>query len=1162
MIKSLLIVIGMTAATAFAGWNGTGVPDGTGDNKVNDTGNWAGGVIDGDFSPITAEGTNALVLTGNITFSEGASKVMGVSFASNSTDVAFTSVVGVAVGQTINGTSIPYNTFLIALADTNGTLSRATTGVPAGSYTLARPALNFNFGVMGTRATNVTVSIGSDEPGTSRTLTFSGRLCQSQWTLPLNKIVFSPDVALACGNPTIVTRDSGTFNTGGVAPLLTVDGPLALGNYAGMTSSFFLEGGDLTLNGVVSGVNARFNCYNSGYAGTVRFNNPSNTFSGGLTTAGGGNMIATAATVLAPSDTPSATGTGAYFGLNNIRYTFAGFSTRQITDRAWNMGGSSPNGSTLVNNGAAPLELTGPVYNNVNTYVAQLAGSYYNRALPNEVSGTMYNGTTILGVKVQAGVWRLTNPTNAFTGSVRVGNGDGATLQFTSLANAGVKSALGAGSQLLLESVSGTAYLEHVGTNDVSSDREVRLSGNTSEGGNSVLLANGLGRLTLTGVLTNALTANTSGLRTRGLFFSGSGSGTFAGGAALADVISGSNTGRVSLYKVGAGTWTISGSNFNHRGVTVARAGTLNLDYAAGDVLTAAEPGTVYTDGGTLRLVGKPADATAETLGTFQLGSNASQYRSSRLVVDANGGDGLALSLSSLAGDGAAQKFELIDLSSSAGNSVTVGALGSKLNVVNGVVMNNASSTSDTAARSTIVLRTADGYGFPALSGGSSGLLQRLSGQAALPASGYANTANYILNDGGTVEPTADVYFSTLTIDTTAGAPTLALGTRKINTAIGGRGILFSGPNDATVSGTGTAGHISASSLWFHNFLEPAATLYASFNLGVGGPHVLWGGTGLTVYSGSGLGNNFHLAGSVFRITAPQTLTLPGKIFVLTCDGVFEIGADLNGAAAGDFTFGVGAPYATTTTVALYADAGFSASGADRAVNFGGGGATLTWGSNHFLTFYDGALDYGYTLKLSSPYADATLDIQNPINLNGNALCGRIRTVEVANGSAAVDARLSGALSGNAALAKTGPGTLELSGAQDFDGPLLVMGGTVRFGADNIVTNGLAVQLRGGGLAAGAGANSLGALEIHADATLDVGDGTAALAFPDCSLVPWAGTLTITGRLLAATVRFGTDAGGLTASQLAAISNGGDKVGITDAGYLYRIWAGTLISIL
>ena len=75
------------------------------------------------------------------------------------------------------------------------------------------------------------------------------------------------------------------------------------------------------------------------------------------------------------------------------------------------------------------------------------------------------------------------------------------------------------------------------------------------------------------------------------------------------------------------------------------------------------------------------------------------------------------------------------------------------------------------------------------------------------------------------------------------------------------------------------------------------ATLHADLNLGVGGPHVLWGGTGFAVYSGVGLGNNFHLAGGVFRMTTPQTLSFPGKIFVLA-GGVFEIGADLNGATA------------------------------------------------------------------------------------------------------------------------------------------------------------------------------------------------------------------------------------------------------------------------
>lgn len=1163
MKKALILAFGVTVLSAFAGWNGAGVPSGTGSAVINDAANWSGGVIDGNFSGITTEGTTALVLTNAITFAEGTAKAMGVSFASNSTAIVFTSVVGVAVGQTVSGTSIPYNAFLIALTDTTGTLSRATTGLPSGSYTFTRPALNFDFGVAGTRASNVTVSVGSDVPGSTRTLTLNGRLCQSSQAIPTNRVIFSSDVTVACGNPSSVTRESGAVNSGAILPQLLVNGPLSLGNFGTSTTVLTLDGGDLTLKGVVSGTNAKINVAGNGsYVGTLTLTNPNNTFSGGLTSSGGGTLVANASAVFAPSGSNSALGSGGPLGLNNTKFSFTGFTARQVCDRSWNIGGGT--GSMIVNNGSAPIDFAGTMRNDVASYSMLLAGSYQNRGTPNLISGYLYNGTTLLGVNVQNGTWRLTNPTNTFTGPVRVGTSSGATLQFTALENAGVKSPLGTGSQLICESAGGgnSAYFEYVGTNNVSCNRSISLAGNSSDtGSGSGLFVNGLGRLELSGGITNILTANNNGLGIRGLYLGGTGTGSISGRFSLGDVISGSNTGRISVYKVGSGTWTLSGSNFNHRGSTVARAGKLNLDYTSYDQITDPNSGTVYTDGGTLRLVAKPAGATSDAFGTFQMGSGATQYRTSRLTLDANGGDGFALTVSSLADDGAAQKFELFDLSSSAGNSVTVNTLGTKMNVVNGTLMNNASSTNDTAARTLIVLRTTDGYGFPVLSGISNGVLQRLSGQAPLPTSVYVNTLNYSINGGDTVSPSADVYFSTLTMDTAAGVPTLALGARKINTNVGGRSILFCGPNNATISGTGTSGHISATSLWFHNYLNSNATFNASFNLAgdSGGPHTLWGGPGFTSYTGTGLGKNFHLAGGVFRMATAQTLTFPssGGIFVITCDGVFEIGADLNGTAAGDFTFAVGSPGAALTNIAFYGDAGLSAAGANRTVNFGGGGATLTWGSSNFLTFFDGSTDYGYALKLSSAYADAMIEIQNPIDLNGNSLSGRIRTVDVANGSAAIDARLSGALSGNAAFAKKGAGTLELTGAQSYDGPLMVMEGNVRFGAGNIVTNALTVQLRGGGIAAGGGANTFGPLEIYANATLDVGDGTSSLTFANSRAAAWNGTLTITGKLGPATLRLGADETGLTASQLAAIRIGSDKVGLSSSGYLYRIPAGT-----
>jgi len=88
-------------------------------------------------------------------------------------------------------------------------------------------------------------------------------------------------------------------------------------------------------------------------------------------------------------------------------------------------------------------------------------------------------------------------------------------------------------------------------------------------------------------------------------------------------------------------------------------------------------------------------------------------------------------------------------------------------------------------------------------------------------------------------------------------------------------------------------------------------------------------------------------------------------------------------------------------------------------------GATLSWSGT------TGFLGNGQSLILSSAYADNTVDFQNAINFNGAA-----RTVRVDNGSAAVDAKLSGILSGTgtSGLVKSGTGTLELTGANTYTG--------------------------------------------------------------------------------------------------------------------------------
>ncbi len=1156
MKKFLVFVFGLVAVSAFAGWNGSGVPSGTGNGNIHDTANWTGGIIDGDFSTITQSGTTTLLLADNITFANGTPVIMTATFTSGTTSMVLPSTAGLSVGQVVSGVGIRYNTVLVGFSGgTTAILSQATYAASSGNYTFIRQALNFNFGVFTSRATNVLVAFASDSPGTARTVTLSGRVLQTQMTPSAspNAVTFSSDIAFALTDQTYITRETGAISSGTAQPRMTINGPFDLGSSSGI-QRLLLAGGDLTMTGVVSGVNSLINVGAATEAGKLTLTHLDNSYSGGNTTFGYGSPIADSTRVLANTGMNSALGSAGNIGLDNIKLTLQGFSTPQITDRSWNVGGVG--GASLDNNGAAPVVLTGDMRNDLVSYSFFLGGTYQNYGTPNVLSGNLSDGSALLGFWASRGVWLLNNDNNTYTGSVNVGGGaDGATIQFTSVADMGVASALGSGTTLNLgdSGIGNIAnYFEYVGTKTVTANRVVKLFGTVS-GANNAILANGLGALELSGAISNSLTVG-SGTLLRYLYLGGTGSGTLSGQGALGDVTSGANKSRVAIIKYGSGTWTFSGSNFDYQGGTDIRSGNLILDYTSAAQLAAATPGTVRPDGGTLTFKGKPTGTTSDTLPVLQLGSGGTtKYHSSTVVLDANNGAGFNLTVNQLEGDVLTQKFDLIDLSSNAGNAVAVNALGLNLKAVNGSLMNNAATASN--GRSVLVVHTPTQYGFAALSDGTSGTLEPLSGQTALPTSGYANTANYILNTASTVTPSATLLFSTLTINTSAGAPTITVDSPKeIKPAGSGRGVLVYGSNDATLNGGGS---ITAGSIWFHNYLDSNATLYVGVNISTGST-ILWGGPGFTVYSGTGLGLFFSLGGGVFRMTTPQTVSVAQE-FAIQNDSVFEIGADLNGATAGDFTYALGTG---NGKFSLYGNSGLSAAGANRVVNFGGAGATLTWGSNGFLTYTHAILvDGGYALKLSSPYSDATLEIQNPIDLNGNSTHGRRRTVEVANGSAVVDARLSGTLSGNAAFVKRGAGTVEVTGAQTYEGPLMVMEGTLRVGAGSSFANTIAVQLRGGGIAVGSGANALGVLELDANSVIDVGDGSASLAFADSSACVWSGTLTINGHLEFGSLRFGTDANGLTPAQIALINNRGIPVFLDVDGYLRRAPVSTVLVV-
>ncbi|MCE9613511.1 MAG: autotransporter-associated beta strand repeat-containing protein [Lentisphaerae bacterium] len=135
-------------------------------------------------------------------------------------------------------------------------------------------------------------------------------------------------------------------------------------------------------------------------------------------------------------------------------------------------------------------------------------------------------------------------------------------------------------------------------------------------------------------------------------------------------------------------------------------------------------------------------------------------------------------------------------------------------------------------------------------------------------------------------------------------------------------------------------------------------------------------------------------------------------------------------------TLGTGAGQVQLTV----AGAGFSARGGPVNVSLDGG-AALTWGSGSFFAVATTAMG------LMTASADNVLDFQNAINLGATA-----RTFAVAdNTSSTADyAILSGNLSGSATLAKTGAGTLRLTGGtQSNSGAITISAGAIELNDDD-----------------------------------------------------------------------------------------------------------------
>lgn len=214
-------------------------------------------------------------------------------------------------------------------------------------------------------------------------------------------------------------------------------------------------------------------------------------------------------------------------------------------------------------------------------------------------------------VKAGTGVLDLTG-NNTFTGRVWIQAGEVAT---SSVTNAAIAGALGAGSAIAIGSGTGSGSLRYLGGAG-STDRAIQLAGST---GGATIAADGSGPLVIDG----GLSGTAAGDKTLTL------TGTSTGANQVAGVIS-NGAGAIAVSKSGTGRWILSNANTYSRG-TALSAGELTVGNN-----NALGTGALNWTGGRLSGTGGPISlANAVTVGgTVVLGGSAPLTFSGNVAIN------------------------------------------------------------------------------------------------------------------------------------------------------------------------------------------------------------------------------------------------------------------------------------------------------------------------------------------------------------------------------------------------------------------------------------------------------------------------------------------------------------------------------------------------
>jgi autotransporter-associated beta strand protein len=458
---------------------------------------------------------------------------------------------------------------------------------------------------------------------------------------------------------------------------------------------------------------------------------------------------------------------------------------------------------------------------------------------------------------------------------------------------------------------------------------------------------------------------------------------------------------------------------------------------------------------------------------------------------------------------------------------------------------------------------------------------------------GGAGTGNIVLNGlldlNGFAQSINGLSGTGIVDNTAAGAATLTLGGNDATMSFAGILQDTGGALTLAKTGTGTltltaantyagATIVSAGTLAFSNIAPFANTSALS----------LAGGTLLRpTVGGAGISAPITLgsAGTTAGISAPTNLPGAGVASTLTLGGVIS--------GAGNVTFTSSANENALSTVLLTAPSTYTGS-----TLLDTAGTTTTQivvrlGTHNALPTTTVLTIDGQAGAGSGRFADLNINGFNQQLAGITNVARSLRIQRIVNSDAAAAATLtiggsgnsafSGTLGGAAAgsvsasampgstsgnnftLVKSGSGTLTLSGANTYSGGTIINGGTLAEGASNSLPG--TMTIGNGTLDMGAFAETLSTLDVTGAATINFGAG-GTLVFSSSAAVDWTGgTLTITGNFVSgSSLRFGTNASGLTATQLSKITIPGfNTVALNSTGYLtasvtgagaYAAWSG------